>query len=273
MTFRAQLVLAATLLTMATPCSSQADEADDAKVRQSVVKIFATLRRPDVFRPWSKENQQETTGSGVVIAGKRILTNAHMVNHSSQVFIQPDKTSDKLAANVLALASGIDLAVLKLQDETFFDSHPPLPLRLQLPKIQQTVFAYGYPEGGTDLSITRGIVSRLESATSYRRKKSTFFSQTFGTAITTASQFWTPKSRIWKTMLCEPNSSSTKRLQEFGCARSMPATRRIRFTPAMSSPASEITPSTTRAWSTTKPATISSSSIWCSIWYAIITFP
>ena len=26
----------------------------------------------------------------------------------------------------------------------------------QLPKIQQTVFAYGYPEGGMDLSITRG---------------------------------------------------------------------------------------------------------------------
>jgi S1-C subfamily serine protease len=167
MTFRAQLVFVATFLTMATPCSSQADEADDAKVRRSVVKIFATLRHPDVFRPWSKENQQEATGSGVVIAGKRILTNAHMVNHSSQVFIQPDKTSDKLAVNVEAIAPGIDLAVLKLQDESFFDSHPPLPLRLQLPKIQQTVFAYGYPEGGTDLSITRGIVSRLEYAEYY----------------------------------------------------------------------------------------------------------
>jgi S1-C subfamily serine protease len=102
-----------------------------------------------------------------VITGKRILTNSHMVNHSSQVFIQPDKSSDKLAAKVEALAPGIDLAVLKLDDELFFDDHPPLPLRLQLPKIQQTIFAYGYPEGGTDLSITRGIVSRVEYSEYY----------------------------------------------------------------------------------------------------------
>jgi S1-C subfamily serine protease len=102
-----------------------------------------------------------------VIAGKRILTNAHMVNHSSQVFVQPDKSSDKLAAKVEALAPGIDLAVLKLSDESFFDDHPPLSFRPQLPKIPQTIFAYGYPEGGTDLSITKGIVSRVEYAEYY----------------------------------------------------------------------------------------------------------
>ncbi len=167
MRIRAQLIFVAILWTTATTRTARADDADDAKVRNSVVKIFATLRRPDVFRPWSKENQEEATGSGVVITGKRILTNTHMVNHSSQVFIQPDKSSDKLAAKVEALAPGIDLAVLKLDDESFFDDHPPLPLRPQLPKIQQTIFAYGYPEGGTDLSITRGIVSRVEYAEYY----------------------------------------------------------------------------------------------------------
>ena len=57
--------------------------------------------------------------------------------------------------------------MLKLDDPTFFEAHPPLPTRPQLPKIQQTVFAYGYPEGGMDLSITRGIVSRVEYAEYY----------------------------------------------------------------------------------------------------------
>ena len=69
---------------------------------------------------------------------------------------------------MLALSAAIDLAVLKLDDRDFFDAHPALPMRPELPRIQQTVFAYGYPEGGMDLSITRGIVSRLEYAEYYQ---------------------------------------------------------------------------------------------------------
>ncbi len=114
-----------------------------------MVKVFSTVRRPDVFRPWTRSGPQEITGSGVVIAGKLILTNAHMVNYASQIFIKPDKSSDKLAASVVALAPGIDLAVVKLEDESFFDAHPPLPASPKLPGLQQTVLAYGYPEGGT----------------------------------------------------------------------------------------------------------------------------
>src|SRR5579883_283157 len=116
-----------------------AAETDDAKVRQSVVKILSTLRQPDPFRPWSKGSPQEATGSGVVLAGRRILTNAHMVNLASQVFIQPDKSSEKLAAAVVARAPGIDLAVLKLDDESFFNAHPALPTNPRLPDLKQTV--------------------------------------------------------------------------------------------------------------------------------------
>jgi len=152
---------------MVTPWPARADEADDAKVRKSVVKIHSTLRRADPFRPWTKASQQDATGSGVVIAGKRILTNAHVVNHASQIFIQPDKSSDKLPATVESIAPGIDLAILKLEDASFFENHPPLPINPKLPALQQTVFAYGYPEGGSELSITRGIVSRVEYAEYY----------------------------------------------------------------------------------------------------------
>jgi S1-C subfamily serine protease len=147
--------------------SALADHADDAKVRGSVVKIFATIRQPDVYRPWTKGGPQDITGSGVVIKGHRVLTNAHVVSHASQVFIQPDKSSEKLSATVDAIAPGIDLAVLKLDDPGFFHAHPALPIASSLPAPQQTVLTYGYPEGGTDLSITRGIVSRVEYAEYY----------------------------------------------------------------------------------------------------------
>ena len=104
-----------------------------------------------------------------MIAGNRILTNAHMVNFASQIFIQPDKSSEKLSAKLKAIAPGIDLAVLTLDDESFFHDHPPLPINSKLPRLQQTAFTYGYPEGGVELSITRGIVSRIEYAEYYLR--------------------------------------------------------------------------------------------------------
>ncbi len=135
---------------------------------KSVVKIFASLRAPDVYRPWTRESPEDATGSGVVIAGKRILTNAHMVNQASQIFVQFDKSSEKQPATAVAIAPGIDLAILKLENEALFNEHPPLVMSAKLPDVQQAVLVYGYPEGGNELSITRGIVSRIEFAEYYR---------------------------------------------------------------------------------------------------------
>jgi S1-C subfamily serine protease len=140
---------------------SPAALADDA-VGGSVVKVTATQRHPDPIRPWMRQPARDVGGSGVVIEGKRILTNAHIVLYASQVFVQPDRSSEKLAATVEALAPGIDLAVLKLEDAAFFETHKPLPMRRDLPKVQDAVAVYGYPEGGTDLSVTKGVVSRVE---------------------------------------------------------------------------------------------------------------
>ena len=133
-------------------------------VENSVVKVFSTVRYPDFYRPWTKQAPSEATGSGVVIEGKRILSNFHVVRYASQVQVQANQAGDKISATVEAVAPGMDLAVLKLDDETFFDSHPPLARAKILPEIKDAVMAYGYPEGGTSLSITRGIVSRIEFA-------------------------------------------------------------------------------------------------------------
>jgi S1-C subfamily serine protease len=142
---------------------ASADTNFDA-VANSVVKIFSTVRYPDVFKPWTKSAPSSITGSGVVIEGKRILSNAHVVLYASQVQIQANQAGDKVSATVEAIAPGIDLAVLKLDDETFFDTHPPLARAKLLPEIKDAAMVYGYPEGGTSLSITKGIVSRIEFA-------------------------------------------------------------------------------------------------------------
>ena len=128
----------------------------------AVVKVFATLRLPDPYKPWSKQGPQDITASGVVIEGHRILTNAHAVLYASQVQIQGTGSGDKIAATVEAVAPGIDLAVLKLDDDAFFAGHAPLARASALPQIKDAVLAYGFPTGGTSLSITKGIVSRIE---------------------------------------------------------------------------------------------------------------
>ena len=133
-------------------------------VENSVVKVFSTLRRPDLYKPWSKAAPQEISGSGVIIEGHRILTNAHVVGYASQVQVQANQAGDKVSASVVAVSRGMDLAVLKLDDDAFFNAHPPLPRANVLPDVRDAVFAYGYPTGGSALSITKGIVSRIEFA-------------------------------------------------------------------------------------------------------------
>jgi S1-C subfamily serine protease len=133
-----------------------------ANLENSVVKVFSTLRRPDPFKPWSKASPADVTGSGVVIEGRRILTNAHVVGYASQVQVQANEAGDKVSATVVAVARDMDLALLKLDDESFFDTHAPVARASVLPNVRDQVFAYGYPTGGTSLSITKGIVSRIE---------------------------------------------------------------------------------------------------------------
>jgi len=150
---------AALALLTAPPASS---EAVPDTVERSVVKVFTTVRYPDPFKPWTKQAPSEISGSGVVIDGQRILTNAHVVLYASQVQIQANQGGDRISATVESIAPGIDLAVLKLDDPSFFDTHAALPRANNLPAIKDGVLVYGFPTGGSSLSITKGIVSRIE---------------------------------------------------------------------------------------------------------------
>ena len=89
-------------------------------LRDSVVKIFVTSNRMDFYRPWQSRGSFSATGSGCVLPGQRILTNAHVV--ADNTFIQVRKESDptKYTAKVEALGNDCDLAILKVDDPRFF---------------------------------------------------------------------------------------------------------------------------------------------------------
>ena len=145
-------------------CFSIASVMAKDEVRSSAVKIHVTQRPPDFTRPWTKSTPRKTSGSGAIIEGKRILTNWHVVEYASQIFVQFDQTSDKTPATVVSTAPGMDLALLELEDATELDGRPFLPIADSLPNVRATVNVYGYPIGGDDMSVTEGIISRIDFA-------------------------------------------------------------------------------------------------------------
>jgi S1-C subfamily serine protease len=159
------MVLFFAALLLAAPCVPHLSRApSDGDLRDSVVKIIVTERNPDPIRPWQKQQPADASGTGVVIDGKRIITNAHVVRYSTQVRVQPNQSSEKIPAKVKAIAVGIDLALLELEDATFFDTHPPATFAEALPKVGNKVATYGFPIGGEALSMTEGSISRIEYA-------------------------------------------------------------------------------------------------------------
>jgi S1-C subfamily serine protease len=133
-------------------------------VRDRVVRVIVTQRPPNFFQPWSKAPAQEVSGSGFVIEGRRILTNSHVVQYASQIYVQPHQSANKISAKVVAASPDVDLAILSLEDDSFFANRPAIPLAEGIPQVKSTVNVYGYPVGGEQMSVTEGIVSRVDYA-------------------------------------------------------------------------------------------------------------
>jgi len=138
--------------------------ADTAQITRGVVKIHVNSQKPNYAEPWKPGNISGGTGSGFLIAGQRIMTNAHVVSNARDIHLQKEGDPKRYAANVKFIAHDCDLALLEVADESFFNDMEALPFGA-VPDLNSTVVAFGYPIGGKRLSVTRGIVSRLEFRT------------------------------------------------------------------------------------------------------------
>src|SRR4051812_31657439 len=141
-----------------------ASPARAAGPEDSIVRVFATLRLPNPIRPWTKQNPVEVMGTGVIIDGGRILTNAHVVLYATEVAVQPRLGGDRFEARVATVGPGIDLATLVLDDPSFLGQRPVMPRAPGRPESMSAVTLYGFPVGGSGLAVTKGVVSRVEYA-------------------------------------------------------------------------------------------------------------
>jgi len=151
------ILLCFLIFSAALPCISIA-KIDE---RDSMVKIYSVQNEPDYDNPWNMSGPESSSGSGCVIQGNRILTNAHVVSDQTFIQVRQHGQAKKYQARVVAVSHEADLALLTVDEPSFFSEVKSLQIGT-LPEVQQEVVVYGFPEGGDSLSTTKGVISRIE---------------------------------------------------------------------------------------------------------------
>ncbi|KAJ4973886.1 hypothetical protein NE237_007060 [Protea cynaroides] len=127
----------------------------------AVVKVFCVHTEPNFSLPWQRKRQYSSSSSGFIIGGRRVLTNAHSVEHHTQVKLKKRGSDTKYLATVLAIGTECDIAMLTVNDDEFWEAVLPVEFG-SLPALQDAVTVVGYPIGGDTISVTSGVVSRME---------------------------------------------------------------------------------------------------------------
>ncbi len=127
----------------------------------SIVRIYTTSNAYNYKSPWASPQQYEQTGTGFIISGNRIITNAHVISDS--VYIEVRRTDDvtPYQSEVLMVDHDCDLAILKVHNKKFFAKAVPLQFGSKF-GVGERVSVHGFPIGGDEISLTEGVVSRIE---------------------------------------------------------------------------------------------------------------
>ncbi|MGB1261169.1 MAG: trypsin-like peptidase domain-containing protein, partial [Akkermansiaceae bacterium] len=132
-----------------------------ASIYKSIVRIEAATQVPDYREPWKAGRFSGGRGTGFLIGKNRFLTNAHVVSNARRLLITMHGSPQKHPARILHIAHDCDLALLEVEDFTPFNNLSYLQIG-SVPKLETQVRVIGYPVGGNRISVTRGVVSRID---------------------------------------------------------------------------------------------------------------
>src|SRR5262245_14025081 len=139
----------------------QLEAQPNSQIQDSLVRITSTEVEPDYRAPWNSGTIGRGVGAGFVIDGRRIMTNAHVVSNSRYLTVEREGDPNKYPATVQFVAHDCDLALLQVAAPNFWKNMKPLHFG-EIPALESVVSAYGYPIGGERMSVTTGIVSRID---------------------------------------------------------------------------------------------------------------
>lgn len=142
----------------------------------AVVKLHVTSMSPDWRNPWQTKTASRSTGSGALIAKRTrldedgneetvnvVLTAAHVVADSTYLQVQKGQSPDKYSCTTSAVLHESDIALVEVVGDMFSDIEPlQIAAADKLPSLRSRVWVLGFPVGGDEISITEGVVSRVE---------------------------------------------------------------------------------------------------------------
>jgi S1-C subfamily serine protease len=141
-------------------------------IYKSVVRIEVASQTADYATPWNSGRFGGGIGTGFLIGKNKFLTNAHVVSNAERVLVTIHGSPEKYPAKVEFIAHDCDLALLSVEDFHDFEKLPVFDFG-NVPALESQVRVIGYPIGGERLSVTRGVVSRIDfSAYSHSRADS-----------------------------------------------------------------------------------------------------
>jgi len=130
-------------------------------IYESIVRIEAATQVPNYNEPWKAGRFSGGIGTGFIIGPNRFLTNAHVVSNARRLLITMHGSARKHPAKILHIAHDCDLALLEVDDFSPFIGLQHLQIG-GVPKLESQVRVIGYPVGGNRISVTRGVVSRID---------------------------------------------------------------------------------------------------------------
>lgn len=133
-----------------------------AEIYRSVVRIEVATQTPNYAAPWNVGRFSGGIGTGFLIGPNQFLTNAHVVSNGQRYLITIYGSPEQYQAKVDFIAHDCDLAILSVEDFAPFEKLPVFSIGQAVPALESQVRVIGYPIGGERLSVTRGVVSRID---------------------------------------------------------------------------------------------------------------
>lgn len=161
---------------------------------EAVVHITNSDAVPALNKPWKVLTPRTSTGTGFCIGERRILTNHHVVRDSTTLRVFKHGVPGSYAATVLCESAVSDLALVTVDDDSFWSGLPAVTFQQRVPALDDEgngpkvelgtvcrqypavacslkvptaslvcplVCAVGYPLGAKSVSNTRGVVGNV----------------------------------------------------------------------------------------------------------------
>ena len=121
---------------------------------------------PSQLHAWKAGAAKTYTGTGFYMGNKMIITNSHVIHNQTSLRLKRHGQPGNFAGRLLCESELCDLALITVDDDSFWAELPVVTLQDEVPELDATVVVVGYPassgSGAKSVTVTRGVVSNVQ---------------------------------------------------------------------------------------------------------------